>query len=90
MFKASSKSAVGKTIFYCFEISALVVAILMFVLAIYNASVSSNFMVFLKGLESMILDTFTLFALGKIIDLLFCRKEAKCCDKSEEEEKFPR
>ena len=75
MFKASSKSKIGKTIFYCFEISALVVGVLLFILAIYNASVSSNFMAFLNGFVSMIVSTLTIFGLGKICDLLYCKKE---------------
>lgn len=75
MFKASSKSKFGKTIFYIFEISALVVGILLFILAIYNASVSNNFMTFLNGFTTMIASTLTIFGLGKICDLLYCRRE---------------
>lgn len=77
MFKANSKSTAGKAIFYTFEISALVIAVLLFVLAIYNAAKSENFMVFLSGFVNMIVNTLIVFGLGKICDLLYSKKEAK-------------
>lgn len=84
MFKANSKSSVGKAIFYCFEICALVVGIILFILAIYNSAKTESFVVFLSGLASTIVNTLTLYALGKICDLLYCKKEENS-NKSENE-----
>jgi len=75
MFKASSTNKTGKAIFYTFEISALIVGILLFILAIYNASISGKFMVFLQGLTTTVFCALVLYALGKICDLLFSKKD---------------
>lgn len=74
MFKAISQSKAGKAIFYIFEISALIVGLLLFVLSIYNGAKSDNFMVFLNGFVNMIVSTLIIFGLGKICDLLFSKR----------------
>ena len=81
MFKANSKSSVGKAIFYVFEASALIVGALLFILAIYNSAKTENFMTFLSGITSMISSTLILYGLGRICDLLYCKKEEKAQQK---------
>jgi membrane protein DedA with SNARE-associated domain len=87
MFTASSKDKIGKTIFYTFETAAAVVGVLTLILGIYAASKSSSgsFMVFVSYFITAIVDTLTLYGLGKIIDIMLSKKHKKCCHDDAEE-----
>lgn len=77
ILKADSQNGVGKTLFYIFEICALIVGIIMFIIAIYNACKTESFMVFLNSFVSVIFNVLALYGIGKIIDLLCYKKENK-------------
>ncbi len=75
ILKADSKNGVGRILFYIFEICALIVGIIMFIMAIYNACKTESFMVFLNAFASVIFTVLALYGIGKIIDLLCYRNE---------------
>lgn len=80
LFTATSKNKTGKTLFYIFEIAALVVGVIMLIINIYSAAIyggSAGFMAFLSGLASLAFDVLVLFGIGKIIDLKMAKKDAK-------------
>ena len=76
-FKAETQNKTGKTLFYIFEICALVVGVLSLVMAIYYAAVYESFIAFISYLIPVIVDTLVVFGLGKLIDLLYCKKDCK-------------
>lgn len=80
IFTPSSKSKAGKIIFYTFEIAALIVGVLSLILCIYTAAIyggGAGFMAFLSGLATLAFDVLVLFGIGKIVDLMMAKKEAK-------------
>lgn len=79
MIKASSKNTVGKAIFYTFEICALVVGVFTLILGIYSGTELSSFFAFLQYFVSAITNTLLIYGLGKVIDLMYARKDGKCC-----------
>lgn len=88
LFKANSESKTGKTIFYIFEISALVVGVLMLIFGIYEASLyhgADGFMIFLRDLANIAFDVLVIYGIGKIIDFLYCKHEAKSKDTKNDE-----
>ena len=76
-FKAETQNKSGKTLFYIFEICALVVGVLSLIMAIYYGAVYQSFIAFLSYLIPVIVDTLIVFGIGKVIDLLYCKKECK-------------
>ena len=77
LFQAETQNKTGKTLFYIFEICALVVGVLSLVMAIYYASVYESFVAFISYFIPVIVDSLVVFGLGKLIDLLYCKKECK-------------
>ena len=68
LFTATSKNKTGRTLFYIFEISALVVGVLMLIMAIYESALYGGidgFMVFLRDLASIALMFWFFMALEK-------------------------
>ena len=80
--KAYSKNTNGKVTFYIFEIAALVVLAVYFVLSIVVAAQGGGFFMFLEGLMQGIFYGFALYGIGRLIDLKLAK--ADCCEKKEE------
>lgn len=85
IFKAETQNKTGKTLFYIFEICALIVGFLSLVMAIYYAATYESFMAFVSYLIPAIVDTVVVFGIGKLVDLLYCKKECKKAEKTEEQ-----
>ena len=84
MFKAQSQNRAGKATFYMFEIAALAVVAIFFILAIVNIAQGAGFAWFLQYLVEGAFYGFILFGLGRVVDLLYCK--AECHAKKEEKE----
>ena len=80
--KAYSKNTTGKVTFYLFEIAALVVCALFFVLAIVRATQYRDFWTFFEYFAQGVVYTLALYGLGRLIDLKLAK--ADCCEKKEE------
>ena len=78
------KSESGKVIFYIFEICALVVAVLNFVLAIYFAAEYQSFLYFVNEIPTIIVNPLILYGIGRIVDLMCCKAD---CKKKENDDK---
>ena len=85
IFVAQSNNKVGKTLFYMFEIAALVVAVFEFIFGIYSATVGGGFMSFLSYLVQAVIYSFILFGIGQMLDL-HCAKADRCAKKAEKAE----
>lgn len=85
IFVAQSNNKVGKTLFYMFEIAALVVAVFEFIFGIYSATVGGGFMSFLSYLVQAVIYSFILFGIGTMLDL-HCAKADRCAKKAEKAE----
>ena len=84
MLKAQSQNKVARATFYTFEIAALVVAAVYFMLAVITLAQGGGFVWFLQGLVEAAIFMFILYGLGRVIDLLYCK--AECHAKKEEKE----
>lgn len=73
--KPCSQNKGAKALFYIFEISALCVGVLLFILAIIWAAQGAGFGAFLQMFVQAVFYTLVLFGFGKIIDLLSCKAE---------------
>ena len=73
--KATSKSVAGKTLFYIFEFTALAFFVIEFILAIILGA-NAGFSSFLSATMNAIVYTLIIFALGKIIDLLYLKNDS--------------
>lgn len=77
LFKAETQNKAGKTLFYIFEVCAVIVGILSLVMAIYYAAIYESFVAFISYFIPAIVDTLVVFGLGKLIDMLYCKKDCK-------------
>lgn len=75
ILKPTCQRKAGRVLFYVFEIVALVVGALYFVLAIVNAAQWGTFMTFVDGLVTAAIWLFLLYGVGRIIDLLYKQAE---------------
>ena len=82
ILKANSQA--GKTTFYMFEIAALAVGALFFVIGIVVAALGMGFWAFLEDFALGAFLMFALYGLGRVIDLLYYKSE-KCAEKKKEE-----
>ena len=73
--KPCSQNKGAKALFYIFEISALCVGVLLFILGIIWAAQGAGFSTFLQTLVQAVFYTLVLFGFGKVIDLLSCKHE---------------
>lgn len=79
MLKANSENKIGKTIFYVFEGCALAVGVILLILGIYYSAQYQSFTTFLEYLANAVVNTLIVFGLGKVIDLMYAKKDGKCC-----------
>ncbi len=77
LFTPVCKNNVGKTLFYIFEISALVIGVILFILAIVTAAQAHSFGVFVSGFVTAVINLLVIYGIGKIIDLLYLKVEGK-------------
>lgn len=81
------KSESGKVIFYIFEICALVVAVLYFILAIYLAAEYQSFLYFVNEIPTIIVNPLIIYGIGRIIDLMCYKADCKKAEKKEDNDK---
>ncbi len=84
IFKPQTENSVGKAIFYIFEVCAIIVGLCSLILTIYYTVNYNSFMAFISYLTPTIVDTLVVFGIGKLIDLLYCKKS---CNAPKQEEK---
>ena len=80
--KAYSKNTTGKVTFYLFEIAALVVCALYFVLSIVRAVQFGDFVTFLEYFMQGVIYGLILYGLGRLIDLKLAKEDH--CEHKEE------
>ena len=75
ILKPTCESKAGRVLFYVFEIAALVVACVYFLMGLVDAIQVGAFSLFVNGLVSAVIWLLVLYGLGKIIDLLYKKNE---------------
>ena len=75
ILKPTCENKAGRILFYIFEIAALAVCALYFLIGLIDAIQWGSFMTFLNGLVQGAIYLLLLYALGRIIDLLYRKNE---------------
>lgn len=83
ILKPVSTSKGGKTTFYIFEISALVIGAFFIILSIYNAAQSHSLITFIYEVIQGAIYTLIVYGIGRIIDILNAKG---CCKKQEQKD----
>ena len=73
ILKPHTQNTAGKVLFSIFEIAALCVGALLFILGIIYAAKGAGFEAFIEYLVRAIFYLLVLYGLGKVIDLLSCK-----------------
>ena len=86
IFTPNSKCPKTKLVFYVFELSALVIGIILFIMSVVSAAKLESFAVFVDGMVQAVFYVLILFGFGKIIDLLGCKPD-HCKPEAKNEQK---
>ena len=75
IFKPTTENKCGRVLFYIFEIAALAIGVLYFIMGLVDAIQFSSFAAFISGLLSGVLYMLLLYGIGRIIDLLYTKNQ---------------
>ena len=75
IIKPTCENKAGRILFYIFEIAALAVCALYFLIGLIDAIQLSTFMLFVNGLMQGAIYMLLLYGIGRIIDLLYHKNE---------------
>ena len=78
ILKPDTQNKSGKTLFYIFEIAALVMFIIFFIVAIVAAALASSFLTFVQFFSMGIFFLFVFYGIGKVLDLMYAKNEKGC------------
>ncbi|MBQ8468439.1 MAG: hypothetical protein IJ542_01635 [Clostridia bacterium] len=71
IFKPTCENKAGRILFYTFEIAALVVFAINLILGLVVAIQVSSFATFISGLIGSVIYALGIYAVGRVIDLLY-------------------
>ena len=75
IFKPTTENKSGRVLFYIFEIAALAIGVLYFIMGLVYAIQLSSFAAFVSELLAGVLYMLLLYGIGRIIDLLYTKNQ---------------
>ena len=75
IFVPHTKNTAGKVLYWLFEISAIALFAIYFILGVYWGAVAGGFMTFLQCFLEAWFYCLALYGFARVLDMLYCKKD---------------